>query len=118
MEMETEDGRRYRLHFNVSPAYGKWKAWLIHVPNDGEPYCVARAEDQPGACSGLHVHAHCDDEPEIKGAGSIPMPYRLPEHRRPHRRNPKWTKAEFTYRACCMFRAQNATHQEELFVSG
>ena len=83
MEMETEDGRRYRLHFNVSPAYGKWKAWLIHVPNDGEPYCVAR-----------------------------------PEHRRPHRRNPKWTKAEFTYRACCMFRAQNATHQEELFVSG
>lgn len=88
--------------FEVSPAFGKWKAWLIDAPEDEEARVVLRLEDQPGKC-GLHVHADCDKS-EFTGPQSIEMSHRIPDHNCYHRRCPVWTKIAFVTVAAKVFR--------------
>lgn len=113
--LSTDDGRKFRLLFEVSPAFGKWKAMLIRVPEPGSPTAVMRFEDQPGRSGGgLHVHAHCEQIDDVSGASSINMPYILPDHGRHRRRRTAWTKAMFCMAAGSFFHTDPIRDQEEM----
>lgn len=96
----------------VSPAFGKWKAWLIDAAQE-EAAVLIRLEDQPGK-SGLHIHADCDGR-EMTGPQSAMMPHRLPYHGNYHRRTPAWTKKSFVTVAASTFRISLEHETPDLF---
>ncbi|MCB5411809.1 hypothetical protein [Pseudogemmobacter faecipullorum] len=113
--LSCDDGRKFKLLIEASPAYGRWKACLIKVPDSGPPVAIMRFEDQPGKNGGgVHIHAHCDQISDLCGADSIKMPYTLPDHRRYRRRRAGWTKALFCKAAGAFFRTDPIVDQEEM----
>lgn len=112
--LETGDGQRYRLLFEVAPDLAKWKAMLIRIAEHSQPVALVRFEDQPGKYGGgLHIHANCDRNSDLTGADSVFMYYTLPDHRRLRRRRNAWTKALFCKAASKMFHADTSAGQEE-----
>ncbi len=97
----------------ASPAYGKWKAWLIDSPEGGDAAVVMRLEDQPGK-SGLHIHADCDGG-NLTGPQSINLPQRIPSHGKRHRRGPVWTTHSFVAVAAKTFRIRLEAETPDLF---
>lgn len=115
LQLDTEDGRKFRMLVEVSPDFGKWKAMLIKVLDNERPVAILRFEDQPGQKGGgLHVHANCDSNQNVTGADSVNMPYTLPEHGRRRRRYGGWTKPLFCKAAGEFFRTTPITDQEEM----
>jgi hypothetical protein len=113
--LAADNGRRYRLFFEVDPLRGKWKAALVLVPETGDPVAVLRFEDQPGGRGGgLHVHANCDANAGATGAESLDMAYVLPDHGRRRRRRFGWTKSAFCHAAGRFFRTDPIDPQGEL----
>lgn len=115
LNLEGANGLDYRVLIEVSPAFGKWKAMLIKIPDSGAPVAICRLEDQPGTRGGgLHIHAHCDLIGEVSGASSVEMPYTLPEHGQKRRRRLPWTKPQFCHAVGRAFRTDTIVGQEEL----
>lgn len=100
-------------HFQVSAAFGKWKAYLLVESSPGIWTALMRYEDQPRQ-SGLHVHGACDGQ-DLTGPASINMPDRVPAHRSRHRRQVTWTRQTFFRAACDFYRILNASVQMDIF---
>lgn len=103
LRLSDNQGQQYVLYFQISPGYGKWQAFLVLI-DPVQPTCIFRIEDQPAPQAGLHVHAHCDGDPD-PGARSINMPTRLPDHGSICRRvGIAWTPETFIDRCCVILR--------------
>lgn len=111
--LEADEGKKYRLLFDVAPRLGKWKAMLLKVHEVLPPAAIMRFEDQPGKHGGgLHVHANCDQGADLTGAASVDMVYTLPDHRRLRRRRMAWTKPLFCKAAGEFFHTDPIRDQE------
>ena len=115
VHLRGDDGQTYRLLFEADASRGRWKAMLIILQQNGEPRALVRLEAQLGGSGGgLHAHASCGQDFNLRGAESVTMAYVIPDHGRPRRRRDAWTKPLFCKTAAAFFRTDPLIDQEEM----